>query len=220
MTRESMDCSSPRETAAPDLPSPGRPDGGAAGIDWESLLQQARDGDRGAAQQLVELLYPQLFSIIQNHRPRGADPRDLLQEVFMKMFAKLPSYRAEQPFPHWVARIALNTCHDQLRRQRARPELRFSDLSAADLDEMGAVMATDRAIDPGPGRDGIALVQKLLQTLKPHERIVLQLMDLEQKSVREACLLTGWGESKIKVTAMRARRKLNAQLKRLEGEIP
>jgi DNA-directed RNA polymerase specialized sigma24 family protein len=45
-------------------------------------------------------------------------------------------------------------------------------------------------------------------------------MDLEQKSVREACLLTGWGESKIKVTAMRARRKLNAQLKRLEGEIP
>ena len=138
----------------------------------------------------------------------------------MKMFAKLASYRAEQPFPHWVARIALHTCHDQLRRQRARPELRFSDLSTADLDELGAVIAADRAIDPGPGRDGIALVQKLLETLKPHERIVLQLMDLEQKSVREACLLTGWGESKIKVTAMRARRKLNTQLKRLEGEIP
>ena len=220
MTRESMDCSSPRETAAPDPPSQVRPDGGAAGIDWEPLLQQARDGDRGAAQRLVALLYPQLFSIIQNHLPRGADPRDLLQEVFMKMFAKLASYRAEQPFPHWVARIALHTCHDQLRRQRARPELRFSDLSAADLDELGAVMAADRAIDPGPGRDGIALVQKLLQTLKPHERIVLQLMDLEQKSVREACLLTGWGESKIKVTAMRARRKHNVQLKRLEGEIP
>ena len=138
----------------------------------------------------------------------------------MKMCAKLASYRAEQPFPHWVARIALHTCHDQLRRQRARPELRFSDLSRADLDELGAVIAADRAIDPGPGRDGIALVQKLLETLKPHERIVLQLMDLEQKSVREACLLTGWGESKIKVTAMRARRKLNTQLKRLEGEIP
>jgi RNA polymerase sigma-70 factor (ECF subfamily) len=63
-------------------------------------------------------------------------------------------------------------------------------------------------------------VQKLLETLKPQERIILQLMDLEQKSVRETCLLTGWGESKIKVTAMRARRKLNIQLKRLEGEIP
>jgi RNA polymerase sigma-70 factor (ECF subfamily) len=61
------------------------------------------------------------------------------------------------------------------------------------------------------------VVEKLLATLNPRERMVLQLMDLEKKSLREVCALTGWGLSKVKVTAMRARRKLNGNLKQMEG---
>jgi len=44
----------------------------------------------------------------------------------------------------------------------------------------------------------------------------LRLMDLEKKSVRDVCELTGWGASKVKVTAMRARKKLNLHLSHLE----
>jgi DNA-directed RNA polymerase specialized sigma24 family protein len=62
------------------------------------------------------------------------------------------------------------------------------------------------------------VVDQLLATLNPRERMVLQLMDLEKKSLRDVCSLTGWGLSKVKVTAMRARRKLNANLKQLEGD--
>jgi RNA polymerase sigma-70 factor (ECF subfamily) len=61
-------------------------------------------------------------------------------------------------------------------------------------------------------------VEKLLATLNPRERMVLQMIDLEKKSVREVCELTGWGASKVKVTAMRARKKLNGNLNQLEGE--
>ena len=60
-------------------------------------------------------------------------------------------------------------------------------------------------------------MDKLLDTLNPTEQTVLRLLDLEQKSVREISDLTGWGISKVKVTAMRARRKLNETLQRLES---
>ena len=59
-------------------------------------------------------------------------------------------------------------------------------------------------------------LEKLLATLKPRERTVIQLLDLEERTVQETCNLTGWGASKVKVTAMRARRKLREQLQRLE----
>jgi len=134
----------------------------------------------------------------------------------MKVFSKIDRFRGEQPFPNWVARITLNTCYDQLRKQKARAEVRFADLSSADIEFVEAIMC--RTHDDAPSdHDGRGLVEKLLTTLNARERLILQMIDLEKKSVREVCALTGWGESKIKVTAMRARRKLNDNLKLLEG---
>ncbi|MDE3084858.1 MAG: RNA polymerase subunit sigma-24, partial [Verrucomicrobiota bacterium] len=63
------------------------------------------------------------------------------------------------------------------------------------------------------------LVAKLLDQLKPGDRMVIQLLDLEQKSIAEISLLTGWSQSLIKVRAFRARRKLKKlfeELKRKE----
>lgn len=176
-----------------------------------------RQGDEAAATRLVEGLYGHVLRIVRNHLPRQADEQDLAQEVFMKAFASIDSFRGLQPFPHWLARIAVNTCHDQLRRQKARPELRFSDLGEPDVAFLESVMAADpsqTATPPEAG--GRELVDKLLATLKPGERLLLQWLDLEKKTVREVCDLTGWGISKVKVGAMRARRKLNENLKRLE----
>ena len=136
----------------------------------------------------------------------------------MKIFAKLDRFRGDQPFPHWVARIAVNTCYDKLRQQRVRPEFRFADLSE---DEALFVETTLTSASPeaaAPGRDGSEVVEKLLATLNPVEQMVLRLLDLEQKSVKEIIDLTGWTASKIKVAAMRARRKLTETLKRLEGQ--
>ena len=187
--------------------------------DWNETVQLAKQGCDKAATRLVEGLYGHVLRIVRNHLPRGLDESDLVQEVFMKVFASIDSFRGIQPFPHWVARIALNTCHDQLRRQKARPEFRFSDLGPADAGFVDAMLDNETSA-PEPGEiGGRELVERLLATLKPHERMILQLLDLEKKSLREVCELTGWGASKVKVTAMRARRKLNVNLKQLEGEI-
>jgi RNA polymerase sigma factor (sigma-70 family) len=195
------------------------PEEAARDPDWNEIVERVRMGDEAAATRLVEGLYGHVLRIVRNHLPRQADEQDLAQEVFMKAFAAIDGFRGAQPFPHWLARIAVNTCRDQLRRQKARPELRFSDLGEPDVAFLESVMAdgTDRA-DPPPEAGGRELVEKLLATLKPGERLLLQWLDLEKKTVREVCDLTGWGISKVKVGAMRARRKLNENLKRLEAK--
>lgn len=154
---------------------------------------------------------------MRNHLPRNADEQDLVQEIFMKAFANIDRFRGGQPFTHWVARIAVNTCYDHLRKQKARPELRFADLGREDVDFVDTLMAgAPQETAAEPNGDGRELVEKLLATLNPQERLILEMMDLEKRAVRDVCALTGWGESKVKVTAMRARKKLNRNLADLE----
>ena len=188
--------------------------------DWNEIVERAREGDEAAATWLVGALHGHVLRIVRGHLPRAADEQDLVQEVFMKAFGAIDGFLGLQPFPNWVARIALNTCYDHLRRQKARPEVRFADLSEEDVEFVDSII--EREDETGPARevDGLGLVEKLLATLKPRERMVVRLLDLEKKSLREVCGLTGWGLSKVKVTAMRARRKLNENLKRLEGGKP
>ncbi|MFZ9936703.1 MAG: RNA polymerase sigma factor [Luteolibacter sp.] len=187
--------------------------------DWDETVQLVRQGCEVAANRLVEALYGHVLRIVRNHLPRGHDELDLVQEVFMKVFSSIDSFRGVQPLPHWVARIALNTCLDQLRRQKARPEVRFSDLSVTDAGFVNLLMeGADATAAAATEYDGRELVERLLATLKPHERMILRMLDLEKKSLREVCELTGWGLSRVKVCAMRARRRLNEQLKRLERE--
>ena len=176
------------------------------------------EGDQQAASGLVDALYGHVIRIVRSHLPRAADEQDLAQEIFMKMFHRMESYRGEQPFPHWVSRIAVNTCYDRLRRQKARPEIRFADLREEEAEFLEATFAGAGDQEEKPrDSDGSEVVEKLLATLNPTEQTVLRLLDMEQKSVQEITQLTGWGASKVKVTAMRARRKLNETLKRLES---
>ncbi len=184
--------------------------------DWDCAIQRVSQGDEAAARGMVEALYPQLIRIVRRHLPRAADEEDLMQDIFMKIFAKLDHFRGEQPFPHWVARVALNTCIDKLRHQRTRPELRFADLSLEEVNFLEQSLAAEPQSD-GPGRDGREVIDKLLATLNPVEQVALRLLDLEQKSIKEIAELTGWTPSKIKVAALRARRKLTQSLQRLEG---
>lgn len=187
--------------------------------DWNDAITKVKAGDETAAWGLVESLYPHIIRIVRSHLPRSDDEEDLAQEIFMKMFSKIEQFKGHQPFHHWVARIALNTCYDRLRHQRSRPLFSFSDLSPEQSDFLEATLSTSStppANNTTSGELARELLQKLIATLKPREQMVIRLLDLEEHSVKETCELTGWGASKVKVTAMRARRKLADALKRLE----
>ena len=133
--------------------------------DWDEVIARVRAGSQQAASDLVDALYGQVIRIVRSHLPRAADEQDLAQEVFMKVFSRIDSYRGDQPFPHWVARITINTCYDRLRRQKSRPEIRFSDLSEDEAEFLQSTFAgSERHSHAAGDTDGTEIVEKLLAT--------------------------------------------------------
>ena len=94
-----------------------------------ALVDRARDGDNDAARELIHQLYPLVAKIVRGYRPRRAAEEDLAQMIFIKVFQNLAQYSGKVPISHWVSRIAVNTCRNQLMAEKARPELRHADLS-------------------------------------------------------------------------------------------
>src|SRR3954470_24769987 len=162
------------------------------------LVERARQQDEAAARELVQRLYPLVLRMVRSHRPQRAAEEDLCQMIFIKFFQKLDQFSGTVPLEHWVSRIAINTCINQIRAEKARPELRHADLS----EEQAAVIETlgEAEENTSPDRAFVArdLVEKLLSALKPAERLVIDLHYLQQKSVAEIQKITGWSAALVK----------------------
>lgn len=187
-----------------------------APFDLDGCLARVRAGEQTAARELVEHLYPLVIRIVRARLPRRVSEEDLAQDVFLKMFSRLEQYQGAVPFTHWVSRIAVTTCIDALRAQRRRPEFRWADLSENEANLLDAVMTNENAAAPDDALAAHELVHKLLAQLKPDDRLVLQMLDLEQKTIAEISELTGWNTSLVKVRAFRARRKLQKLFRELQ----
>ena len=187
-------------------------------FDLVACLERVRQRDQVASRQLVEHLYPLVIRIVRSHLPRRVAEEDLAQDIFLKMFTRLAQYQGNVPFPHWVSRIAVTTCIDQLRAQKRRPEFRWADLSENEADVLDAVLTDERDVVPGEALEARELVHKLLDQLKPNDRLVIQLLDLDQKTIAEICAQTGWNQTLVKVRAFRARRKLQKLFQELKNK--
>ena len=187
--------------------------------DLTPLLAQVRERDEAAARRLVEELYPLVIRIVRGHLPRRTAEEDLAQDVFVKLFSKLDQYepRADIPFVHWVSRLTVRTCLDALRAERRRPEWRWSDLSEAEINWLESMLADSAAPPETDAASARELVEKLLARLAPSDRLVLVLLDLEARSVKEISQLTGWSGTRVKVRAFRARRKLRVLAETLKA---
>lgn len=189
-----------------------------AAFDVAACLARVRQRDQVASRQLVEHLYPLVIRIVRSHLPRRVAEEDLAQDIFLKMFTRLAQYQGNVPFPHWVSRIAVTTCIDQLRAQKRRPEFRWADLSENEAGVLDQVLTDERDVTPGDALAARELVHKLLGQLRPDDRLVIQLLDLEQKTIAEISALTGWNQTLVKVRAFRARRKLQKLFQELQSK--
>src|SRR5436309_840063 len=182
-----------------------------AGLDMVACVERVRQSDEEAARALVCELYPLVMKIVRSRLPRRTDEEDLAQMVFAKIFAHLEQYSGTVPFEHWVSRVAVNTCLNALRAERCRPELRLADLTEDEAEVIEKVVAIAKEPDPSQQVAARELAHKMLETLSPKDRLILTLLDLEERSVEEVRQQTGWNASLIKVRAFRARMKLRKQ---------
>ncbi|MEW6158341.1 MAG: sigma-70 family RNA polymerase sigma factor [Verrucomicrobiota bacterium] len=188
---------------------------GEAVLDMRDCLARVRQQDEEAAKALVQHLYPLVIKIVRAHLPRRMEEEDLAQMIFLKMFRYIEQYSGTVPFEHWVSRIAVNTCLNQLRSEKCKPELRWADLSEDEAEVLEKITTTSREPDPSEGVASRELVEKLLNLLSPKDRLVITCLDLEDRSVADVRNMTGWSESLIKVRAFRARIKLRKLLAKL-----
>lgn len=182
------------------------------------LVQSALAHDDAAAHELVRQLYPLVAKIVRAYRSRRAAEEDLCQMIFIKMFQNLPAFSGKVPLEHWVSRIAVNTCLNQIESERVRPELRQADLSEEQAALLESMAASPDELGPDEKFASRDLVEHLLQSLKPAERLVIDLMYLQSRSVDEIRKMTGWSGTLVKVRAFRARNKMKAQLESLRKE--
>lgn len=186
------------------------------GFDLVDCLARVRQGDEAAAEALVDHLYPLVSRIVGGRRPRRIDAEDLMQEIFLKMFAHLEQYRGNVPFEHWVSRIAVNHCLNALRAQRARPEWRFADLTEAGANLLTALAANpDRQPHPAEVLAARELLDQLMSALSPKEQLLIRWLEWEDRTVDQVRALTGWSAVRVRVTAFRARQKLNRRYRQL-----
>jgi RNA polymerase sigma factor (sigma-70 family) len=187
-------------------------------FDVQDCVRRVCGGDMAAAGVLVEHLHPLVRRWVRNHLPRRESEEDLMQEVFLKLLQKLGSYRERPgvPFEHWVSRLAVRTCLDALRAERSRPEWRMADLGDGEQEWLDYL--AHRQTEPPEERDREAksIVTRLLEQLSPPDRLVLTLLDLEERSTQEIAQMTGWTRPMVKMRAMRARRKLRAVAEQLK----
>jgi len=185
-----------------------------AGVSRE-LVAAVLGNDEAAARELVDKLYPLVVKLVRSHRPARTAEEDLCQMIFIKIMRKLSQYSGKAPFEHWVSRIAVNTCINQIQAEKVRPELREADLSEEQTMVVRNLAATTAELAPDHGFASRELVEHLMKALKPAERLVIELLYLQQRSVAEIRQITGWGGALIKVRAFRARQKMKQQLANL-----
>lgn len=170
------------------------------------LVRKALDGNDSAFTELADRYRSRVFATASRYARGRAELEDLAQDIFIRAWKGLKSYRADAPFEHWFMTITVRTCYDFLRKHRKR---RASEVlveeSPADL-YADSADHTDQQIHKR--RDAREIIDRILTQLNDKERLIITLMELEEKTVKETAALTGWSESNVKVRAHRARHKM------------
>jgi RNA polymerase sigma-70 factor (ECF subfamily) len=181
------------------------------------LIAAALRGNTASFEPLVQKYSPRLFATARRYARRESEVEDIVQEIWLKAFQKLASFRGEAPFEHWLMRLAVRTCYDFLRAHQRSRESAFSELSEPEEDWL------DRFVQqPEAGEENAAaarqLIERVLTQLSPPARLIITLLEIEDRSVKEIAKLTGWSVPLVKVRAFRARAEMRKLLAKIAKE--
>jgi RNA polymerase sigma-70 factor (ECF subfamily) len=193
---------------------------------FEGMPQQSADevirsvlgGNIEAFEILVQRFSPRVFNIIGSFFRRREIIDDIAQEVFARCYFSLATYTLGRSFEAWIAKITVNACYNYLRAERRHSEKRQMPNAESEDDWYELQMleaARCRHLSEERRREAIDIAERLLMKLEPEDRIILVLLDRDGFSITEIAAMLGWGESKVKTRAFRARRLLRSTMKRM-----
>jgi len=179
-----------------------------------SLVAECLSGNDAAWEQLVRLHTRQVYALCYRFTGSGSEAQDLTQEVFLRVFRTLKSFRsAEGSFGTWLARVTRNLLIDHYRRTRQERVTDSIEEQLPMLEQEGAsaTMRPDQAV---AGKEASAILQAALLKLSPDLREAVILRDLQEMEYREIAGVLGIPEGTVKSRINRGRAELGRLLRK------
>lgn len=168
----------------------------------QQLLRECSAGNRKSQQTLYQHFSPVIYAICVRYMGATDEAKDMLQETMVKFFQKSAEFRFQGSLEGWVKRIAVNTCLDQIKKNKAK--------YAGSLDEAYDLVGDVNAAQPLETKD----LMKLLTTLPTGYRTVFNLYAIEGFTHMEIANILGISENTSKSQLFKARKWLQAKLER------
>ena len=176
----------------------------------QKLVERCLRGDDAAWEMVVSSYGKRIFNLSYRYTNRRAEAEDLTQEVFIRIYQNLKSYRSEAgSFQNWILRVARNLIIDHYRQIRRYPQ-------AGGSEELETMNITDDRI-PNPQRaveqgEAFKFLQAGLQSLSPELKEAIILRDLEGMTYQAIADLLKVPEGTIKSRISRGRLELTKLL--------
>ncbi len=167
------------------------------------LIEQAKEGDRGAFEALMRAYSGFVYSLAFRMLGGRADAEDVFQETFFRAWSHLNSFRSGGNFTHWIKRIATNLCIDRLKARK-----RQHAYENAQVEEVGSWQEEEQYAK----EQDHPMVNQLLAQLPANHRAAVVLFYLEDRSVEEVARTLRQKPGTVKVWLFRARQKMKAVL--------
>lgn len=173
--------------------------------------------DETAFAEIMRRYSPRVFRFASRFFRQYSLVEEMAQEVFLKAFTQLKNFEGRGSLEGWLTRITVNTCINALRSTKPQNEMMFTDLSDDESEWLENQLSARAETGSTTEEKLVAadLIGRVLETLPKEWRVILTLIESEGFSMKEVAETMNWSESKVKVTAFRARKKMRESVEKL-----
>jgi RNA polymerase sigma-70 factor (ECF subfamily) len=178
------------------------------------IISQILDGNTNAFEFLLIRYQELVLKIVRKHIPQN-DLAETAQDVFVRAFQSLSTFKGTGDFKQWLCSIAIKTCYDYWRKAYKSKEIPVSSITEKHQEWLESVIGSNE----GPSMDEKGMQDEAkgfldwaLARLSTEDRIVLELVYLEGLTCKETADLLGWSVANVKVRSFRSRKKLKTIL--------
>lgn len=179
------------------------------------IVQAVLDGDVNAFEALVLRYQKKVYNTVLRLAGDCAEAEDLSQEVFLKIFKGLSSFRGESSFSTYIYRVAANTAIDALRRREAPTVSLSTENEEGEEFELALPDAGPLPVEILESRERRQAIRAAIDALPEHHRAVIVLREMDGMSYQDIAQAMGLTEGTVKSRINRARGRLRQLL--LEG---
>lgn len=177
----------------------------------QDYIQRVKAGDFKAFSHIVsdyqQMVFTVVFRIVNNRE----DAEDITQEIFIKVFKSLNSFKEEAEFSTWLYRIAYNTALSEIRKRKIvfASFDDFSNLEDEKMNENPEELASE---------ERILYMEQALRTLPPEDALLITMFYLNNQSIEEISRISSLSQANVKVKLHRMRKKLAIEINKLMSE--